>query len=195
MTDATADMDDTPEGEGAAKKKGGLVGILLIAVLALAAAGGTFYAVSSGLLDGLLGREPAEAPTDAEDASPAADGSEAAVDHSPLDLPREPSTGSFHALPPISVSLGTGGAGRQLRMQAVLEIDPDLAERVGEAEPRIQDTLLSYLRAVEPSVLEDPLALLRVRAHMLRRARMAATDAGLADGTVVNLLVTDFVLN
>ena len=56
--------------------------------------------------------------------------------------------------------------------------------------PRVIDVLNSYLRAVEVADLEDPTALVRLRAQMLRRVQMVA-----GDGRVRDLLVTGFVIN
>ena len=200
MTDATADMDgDAPAGEGGAdgegkKRKGGKRLLVFALVPALAAGGGAFYAAWSGMLDGLLGRSGPEAASG--DDGTHADGSEAGGEHGGGGADAGPGLDpSYTTLPPIAVSLGDGGSGRQLRMQAVIEADPALADALAAVQPRLQDTLLSYLRAVEPEALEDPLSLLRVRAQMLRRARMVAADAGLDADAVTDLLVTDFVLN
>ena len=56
--------------------------------------------------------------------------------------------------------------------------------------PRVLDVLNSYLRAVEVSDLEDPSALVRLRAQMLRRVQIVT-----GEGRVRDLLVTEFVLN
>jgi flagellar FliL protein len=56
--------------------------------------------------------------------------------------------------------------------------------------PRIQDVLNTYLRAVDVEDLEEPAALLRLRAQMLRRVQVVV-----GDGPVRDLLVTEFVLN
>ena len=56
--------------------------------------------------------------------------------------------------------------------------------------PRILDVLNGYLRAVEVSQLDDPTALIRLRAQMLRRVQIVT-----GEGRVRDLLVTEFVLN
>jgi flagellar FliL protein len=56
--------------------------------------------------------------------------------------------------------------------------------------PRILDVLNGYLRAVELAELEDPDALVRLRAQMLRRIQIVT-----GQGMVRDLLVTEFVLN
>ncbi len=50
--------------------------------------------------------------------------------------------------------------------------------------------LNSYLRAVEVRQLEDPSALLRLRAQMLRRVQIVT-----GEGRVRDLLISEFVLN
>jgi flagellar FliL protein len=56
--------------------------------------------------------------------------------------------------------------------------------------PRILDVLNGYLRAIDIAQLEDPSALLRIRAHMLRRIQIVT-----GEGRVRDLLITEFVLN
>ena len=188
MTDATA--DDTPAaGDDAPAKKGGKMGLVILLVLALALGGGAFYATWSGLLDGLLGRAaPADAEGDAHTDS----------DHPKENDPYSDERGGHQAGPglafvevaPFAVSIGGGGRDRQLRVGATLDVDPAQEASVAALLPRIQDSLLGYLRTLDPAVLAEPVALLRVRSQMLRRARMIAGDEAVRD-----LLVSDFVLN
>ena len=56
--------------------------------------------------------------------------------------------------------------------------------------PRILDVLNTYLRAVEVRDLEEPAALVRLRAQMLRRVQVVT-----GEGRVRDLLVTEFVMN
>ena len=56
--------------------------------------------------------------------------------------------------------------------------------------PRVLDVLNTYLRAVEVRDLEEPAALARLRAQMLRRVQVVT-----GEGRVRDLLVTEFVLN
>ena len=48
----------------------------------------------------------------------------------------------------------------------------------------------TYLRAVAPADLEDPGALIRLRAQILRRFQLVAGEARVRD-----FLITEFVLN
>jgi len=97
---------------------------------------------------------------------------------------------TFVPVPPIIVSLGTKSAGANLRFTSNLEVAEGQSDAVKALMPRILDVLNSYLRAVDISSLEDPAALARLRAQMLRRVQIV-TGAG----HVRDLLVTQFVLN
>jgi flagellar FliL protein len=56
--------------------------------------------------------------------------------------------------------------------------------------PRVLDVLNSYLRAVEVAELEDPAALVTLRAQMLRRIQLVTGPDRVRD-----VLITEFVLN
>jgi flagellar FliL protein len=54
----------------------------------------------------------------------------------------------------------------------------------------VVDVLNGYLRALEPREIEDPAALMRIRAQMLRRVQVVAGGDRVRD-----LLVMEFVVN
>lgn len=149
--------------------KGGLIAGL---VGALALGGGGFYAVRSGLVDpaALFGGGAGEGK------AAAAPGGEGGV--------------AFVAMEPIMISLPPGGEARHLRFTGQLEVDPAQAGAVAAVMPRVVDALNTYLRAVEVRDLENPAALQRLRAQMLRRVQVVA-----GEGQVRDLLVAEFVLN
>jgi len=153
------------EPAGKPKRKLGLV-VGLIGALALGGAG--FYATRTGLI------APPRFGGAADDGHGAAAGPAA----------------SFVAIEPILVSLGPGARAKHLRFAGHLDVAPDAAAAVQAEMPRIVDALNTYLRAVEVRDLEDPAALTRLRAQMLRRVQIV-TGAG----EVRDLLVTEFVLN
>ena len=97
---------------------------------------------------------------------------------------------AFVPIDPLVVSLGSEPAGRYLHFTAQLEVAKAFQPDVTLLLPRVIDVLNSYLRAVEVADLEDPTALVRLRAQMLRRVQMVA-----GDGRVRDLLVTGFVIN
>lgn len=157
-------MADETEVETEEPKKGGKLGLLIGLVLALAGGGGGFFAVYSGMI--LAPAETAEHHE--EDAEP---------------LPPI----AFVPIEPLIVSLGPN-AGRSLRFRAELEVDPAHEADVAKLMPRVLDILNGYLRAVEPSELQEPTALIRLRGQMLRRIQLVT-----GRGTVRDLLITEFV--
>ena len=66
----------------------------------------------------------------------------------------------------------------------------NLAAEVTLLMPRVLDVLNSYLRAVDPASFDDPGAMTRLRAQMLRRIQIVT-----GEGRVRDLLITEFVLN
>lgn len=97
---------------------------------------------------------------------------------------------AFVPLDPLVISLGKAEGGHHLRFTAQLEVAPDRAEEVTALKPRILDVLNGYLRVLETQQLEDPSALVVLRAQMLRRVQIVT-----GEGQVRDLLVTEFVLN
>ena len=166
MADAE-EKNDGEENPPKKSKKPMLVGL----ALALMLGGGGFYAVYSGMV---LGSQTAH-PT--EDVAHGAE---------PARLPPI----AFVPVAPLVISLGTGSATKHLRFRAELEVEPAYEEDVKTLVPRVLDVLNSYLRAVELSDLENPSALVNLRAQMLRRIQIVA-----GEGRVRDLLIMEFVLN
>lgn len=170
MAKAAAPQDAGPK---KASKKPLLIGL----VLAVLGGGAGFYATFSGLLGG----SPA--------AMAAGDGGEG---HGG-DAGR--ATGAMAAVAfvpvtPVVISLGGASSSRHLRMTAQLEVGPSFSGEVTFLMPRILDILNGYLRAVEVAELENPSALVRIRAQLLRRIQIVT-----GEGRVRDLLITEFVLN
>lgn len=139
-----------------------MIGVALAMVLGAAG----FAVAWTGLLPGIAGR-------------PQADGSVSAM----------PDIG-FVPVDPVVVSLGPGARNRHLRMAAQLEVAAPHVAEVAKLTPRILDVLNGYLRAVEVGELEDPAAMVRIRAQLLRRIQMVT-----GEGRVRDLLITEFVVN
>lgn len=167
---ADEQLEETGAGEEAPKKKGKR-GLLIGLVLALALGGGGFFAVYSGMI---LGSDHA-----AESAHE--DTGEVIEDLAPI---------SFVALEPLVISIGQGSTARHLRFRAELEVTPGSETDVTKLTPRVMDVLNSYLRAVAVSDLEDPSALISLRAQMLRRIQLVT-----GEGRVRDLLIMEFVLS
>ncbi len=165
MTDATAD-------EAEATKKSGKKGLLLGLILAIAGGVGGYFITASGLLP-IGGSEMVkEAKKKGEDASVKA-------------LPDV----KFVDLPPVIISVKSDDS-RHLKFHAQLEVNAGYAAEVEKMQPRIMDVLNSYLRALELTDLEDSLALMRIRGHLLRRIGIVV-----GEGRVRDVLVMEFVLN
>lgn len=161
-------MADPEPPEPDAPKKRSRLPLLIGLAGALLAGGGGFYATWSGMMFAT----PTEKHATGEEGVPA--------------LPAI----AFVPVDPMVISLGPAADSAHLSFTAHLEVTN---ERVGEVTmlmPRILDVLNGYLRAVEVAQLEDPAALVRIRAQMLRRIQIVT-----GEGRVRDLLITEFVLN
>ncbi|MFN4098366.1 MAG: flagellar basal body-associated protein FliL [Pararhodobacter sp.] len=167
--------------------------LLIGLVLALAAAGGGFFVTYSGGLDSLFGAAEGDGAAAAAEhgQAPVAPGTQPAS-AVPGSAPAGATGGvGFVPLDPITVNLGArGGEARHLRFSAQLEVAPGNAVAVQALMPRIMDVLNIYLRALDPPELEEPSALLRLRAQMLRRVQIVT-----GPGMVNDLLIIEFVFN
>lgn len=174
MSEAVASADVEPAG------KKGKLGLILGLLGALGLGGAGFYATRSGMVDpgALLGGR-GEGHAEASGHGGTAGDGEAGV-----------AGAAFVPIEPILVSLGPEAHAKHLRFSAQIEVAPEQAEAVAGVMPRIVDALNTYLRAVEVRDLEDPAALTRLRAQMLRRVQ-TVTGAG----QVNDLLITELVLN
>lgn len=149
--------------------KGSFKKILIGLVLALALGGAGFFATYSGM----IGNKPKAAKQE--------NGYEPVADLPDI---------AFVALDPLVISLGSSGQSRHLRFRGSLEVVPGYENEVSKLLPRVIDVLNAYLRAVEIAMLEDPSALIKLRAQMLRRVQLVT-----GEGRVRDLLILEFVLN
>ncbi|NJM81750.1 MAG: flagellar basal body protein FliL [Tabrizicola sp.] len=147
-------------------KKRSKLPLLIGLVLAILLGAGGFYATYSGLLMG-SGHGEAEA-------------------HEVTPLQGI----GFVPLETMIISLAPDSTNSHLRFTAQLEVDTALMADVTLLIPRILDVLNSYLRAVDTASIEDPAAMAKLRAQMLRRIQIVA-----GEGHVRDLLITEFVLN
>lgn len=157
--------DDQPQ--VAAPRKRSKLPLILGLVLFLALGGGGFYAVYSGMI---LGEGAAHAE------------GEAAVEPLP-DI-------AFLPVDALTITIGEGAALRHLRFVSQIEVAAAHSDEVAMLMPRILDVLNGYLHAVDPTELEDPSALVRVRAQILRRIQIVT-----GEGRVRDLLITEYILN
>lgn len=158
-----ADAEEPQEVAPKKSKKPLMIGL----VLALLLGGGGFYATWSGLI-----------------LAPAAEHAAAGEEVGPLpDI-------AFVPVDPLTISLGSAADNRHLRFASQLEVSGAHVADVTLLLPRITDVLNGYLRALDPVEFDDPAALVRMRAQMLRRIQIVT-----GEGRVRDLLVTEFVLN
>ncbi|MCX7890029.1 MAG: flagellar basal body-associated FliL family protein [Rhodobacteraceae bacterium] len=162
---------NAPAEVAAAPRKRRLLPLLIGLLLAVAAGGGSFYAVRAGLLFGEGGHAPAAG---GEEEVPVTDAADVA----------------FLPLEPLIVSLGEDPRGRHLRFAAQIEVAAAHAEEAAKVAPRFVDAINTYLRAADAALLADPNALPRIRAHLLRRLQLIA-----GQGRVRDVLITEFVVN
>lgn len=160
-------MPETEEDKEAPPKKASKMPVIIGLILALVGGGGGFYAAWSGMI---LGED--DHPTQAEKnpKAPTADVAYVAVD-------------------PLVISMRPPSQNQHLKFRAHLETTPESQAEVEKLLPRVTDVLNSYLRALEVGDIEDPSALTRLRAQMLRRVQVV-TGAG----KVNDLLIMEFVL-
>lgn len=158
--------EDTEAEEVVKKSK---LPLIVGVALALGLGGGGFFATYSGLIlsQGVQ--------ADAEDAPTHADATDSVA---------------FVALEPLIIALDPKAGPRHLRIAAQLEVPPSAQSDVAHLTPRILDVMNGYLRAIDLSDIEDPTALMRLRAQMLRRIQIVT-----GDGRVDDFLITEFVLN
>ncbi|MGV6804954.1 MAG: flagellar basal body-associated FliL family protein [Ruegeria sp.] len=168
MTDVTADPEEEP-------KKGGKGTLLIGLVLAIVGAAGGFFAVQSGIV-------PVGGDSHAETSADHAEHLEEALVPKVDDI-------AFVQIPTVVVSYARGGQRQILRFSAEIEVGKTAQPDVETLVPRIVDVLNSYLQALELDDIDEPMALTRIRAQMLRRIQIVAGREAVRD-----LLIMEFVL-
>ena len=156
----------TAEAESEEAERPGILKPLIFGIVGmLIASGGGFFVTYSGLLGGGGGDH-------AEDEHKVA----------------ESESVEFVRMDPLTVSLGRKATARQLKFSAQLEVEPNYREEIEVLLPRVVDVLNTFLRAVDETELEDPTAMVRLRAQMLRRIQVVT-----GEGRVKDLLIMEFV--
>ena len=184
MTDAAADV---PGEDEEPKRKSSKLPLIIGVVLALVGGGGGFYAAFSGLLP-FGGGGDHTAPADGHgDTAAGAHDPHAADDHG---APLPDANVAFIEMPQLIISMGPSSDMHHLRFLASLEVPPSHMAEVESLKPRVVDVLNNYLRALHPSDIEAPGALIRIRSQMLRRVQLVAGEDRVRD-----LLIMEFVLN
>ena len=162
-------MSDATDLEADVPKKGKLKGLLMAIGVMLTAAGGSFGALYTGMVDNPFESGKPEPVT--------------------VEAEKKPKQ-AFVALDPLIVPLRSNGVEAYLRIAIQLDVYEPYKKETESLKPRLTDMLLSYLRALSPEDIEDKNSLLKLRTHMLHRARIVV-----GEGKVRDLLITEFVLN
>jgi flagellar FliL protein len=162
----TDEIADTTGAE--APKKGSKLPLILGLVLAILGGGGGFMAVNLGLIGG----------------------NHEEVHEEPVEVAEEIPALAFVPMETLVINLPESASAKHLLFTAQLEVEPAYAQEVTDLLPRVVDVLNGYLRAVEVAELENPTALIRLRAQMLRRVQVVV-----GDGRVKDILIMEFVLN
>lgn len=160
-------MSEAEENEAETPAKKSKKGLMIGLILAILAGGGGFFATYSGMIQGILGGG----------SNGAAHGEGESGDI------------AFVPIEPIMVSY-PGPPARQFRLSAQLEVSESSAHEVEKMMPRVLDVLNGFLRALDPTTLNDRTAWYDLRLKMLYRVRMV-----LGDDKIRDLLITEFILH
>lgn len=160
-------MSEAEENEAVAPAKKSKKGLMIGLILAVFAGGGGFFATYSGAIQGISGGGGhGESHHDATSDSIA-----------------------FVPIEAITVSY-PGPPERLFRFAAQLEVGESSAHEVEKMMPRVLDVLNGFLRALDPTTLNDRTAWYDLRLKMLYRVRMV-----LGEDKVRDLLITEFILH
>jgi len=167
---AKADPSAEAGDDAAPKKKGGLIGKVALGVALGGASFGTVFFMPGSDV-------PAH---DTEDEAHMTASSEP----EPVELDMNP---AFVELTPFTISLD-GGNGL-LKMGITLEASEELSGSIDPSDPQLRDAFTGYLRALKPAQIRDAAYMARLRAQLLRRARLVFdSDA------IYGVLITDFLV-
>ena len=168
---ANPEAEATEESEDDAPEKKGKGGLIIGLVALLLCGGGGFFATYSGML-----------------ALPF--GGDEKADKEEEKKPKKELPGlAFFSTGEMIISLSPRARSTHLLIESELEIAPEYAVDIETFRPRILDVFNGYLRAVEERDLEDPSAMPRLRAQLLRRVQIVT-----GPDMVRDLLITRFVL-
>lgn len=145
--------------------------IFISLFISLVLGGSAFYVISSGMIS-LPESHTRTADTEHGDPSGTSD------------------SVAFVALDPILITFGTGRDRTHLRFRTQLEVPKSAVHEVEQLIPRVIDIFNTFLRALTLDELQEPSALTKLRAQMLRRARIV-----LGEDNINDVLVMEFVLD
>lgn len=166
--------------------------ILVASFAALLLGGGAFYAVTAGLIDGLLpgGAGHGDQATIQADDSHSAYGAHTDARSGQGDRASASGPATFVMLEPLIISLGPESRSKHLKVTLAIDASPGRGPEIRNVMPRVVDILQGFLRAVDEREFEIPRSMDRLRAQMLRRVQLVTPT-----GSVQDLLIQEFVLN
>ena len=184
---SSVDAADVPEG-GEEKKKSSKI-LLFAGIGAVLVGGGLFAGIYLGAVPvpAILGGETQKAEA-GESSDAGHDGSYKESVSKPGD--RDFVLPGFVELEDLVISLGANARASHLLIALTIETDPDSVDTVTDVMPRVLDVLNTFLRAVDEREFEQPHAMTRLRAQMLRRVQLVTPP-----GTVKDILIRAFVLS
>jgi len=163
-------MADTDMQEEVDPPKKGKLGLILALLVALIAGGGGFFAAFSGMIP--LGS------TDEHNIA-----GDEAVELKSL------GSNVYIELDPLVVNIRSSSKYQLLKFVGQLEVKPEHATDIENIKPRLMDVMNTYLNALEAAHFEDPIALIKLRAQLLRRLQVIS-----GDGRIEDLLIMEFIL-
>lgn len=155
--------------EDVAPKKG-KAGMIIALLVALLAGGGGFFAAFSGML-------------------PIGGANDAPADSASDDPMKQLGNNVYVELDPLVVNIRSSSKYQLLKFVGQLEVKPEHAEDIEQIKPRLMDVMNTYLNALEAARFEDPIALIKLRAQLLRRLQVIS-----GDGRIEDLLIMEFIL-
>jgi flagellar FliL protein len=184
--------NDGAEGEVPLEDDGGKSAktkkILMIAVPILLLVGGGAGAYFTGMLDKLLGKEPAVAEH-AEGGDAAKEGGHGEAKEGEEGAAHGPEV-AFLKLPDLIVNLSGEGQPRYLRLSIQLELanDADL-KAVEKVMPRVVDQFQTYLRELRVQDLRGSKGMYRLQMELLSRVNAAAAPTEVKDVLFQEILI------
>lgn len=154
--------DDEDQDELAPRKGKRLIIIIVVLLALLGAAGAGLY------FSGMLPMGGGEEEMAAEETAPEAAEGEHGEGHGAAQQVGGP---VFYDLPPFTINLNTGGRGTSfMKMTVALELpSEEMKLKVQAVEPRIADSINTYLRELRASDLAGSAGLYRLREELLMR--------------------------
>lgn len=150
--------------------KKGKLGMILALLLSLVAGAGGFYAAFSGMI-------------------PLGQSSEIEAEGGDQETLKPLGNAVYIELDPLVVNIRSSSKYQLLKFVGQLEVKPEHASDIEQIKPRLMDVMNTYLNALEAARFEDPIALIKLRAQLLRRLQVIS-----GDGRIEDLLIMEFIL-